>query len=135
MNLIESLQSYFTAKMGRKCVFKVPCQRQSKQCLARHIAANGKNHSHPIKLQRLIIDFEAYGNAAELTKKIQGMGLSPATGLDKSTGSCCLELQSKITNFLHRQSIAKVAKQNRLFCEKHKKNQKGAVHKHTQVHM
>jgi len=135
IDLVESLQSYFTAKTGRKFVFEVPCQRQSKQCLARRIAANGKNHTHPIKFQRPTIDFEAYGNAAGLTKKVHGMGLSPATGLNKSTGSRCLELQSKITNFHHRQRIAEVAKQNRLFCEKHRKNQKDAVHKHTQAHM
>eukprot|EP00957_Ditylum_brightwellii_P167429 12745830-Ditylum_brightwellii.AAC.1 len=92
IDLVKSLQSYFTAKMGRKFVFKVPCQRQFKQCLARRIAANGKNHTHPIQFQIPIIDFEAYGNAAGLTKKVHEMGLSPATGLNKSTGSRCLEM-------------------------------------------
>eukprot|EP00957_Ditylum_brightwellii_P091213 6944285-Ditylum_brightwellii.AAC.1 len=131
IDLIENLQTYFTAKMGRKFVLKVPCQRQFKQCLARHIAANGKNHTHPINVQRPIVGFEAYGNAAGLTKKVHKMGLSPEIGLNKSTGSCCLELQSKITNVHHRQSIARAAKQNKFFHEKHRNNQKDAVHKHT----
>ena len=105
ISVIETFQEYYHAKSGKNYIYMVPCTRKCRQCHAKRIADGGRNHMHPIEVDRPPpLDLNRYIKAAKMRDSANRLGISTITAQEANNmGERCEILNGRIIKHLKRQ--------------------------------
>jgi len=76
----EALQRFYKEFTKREFMYEVECDRETRHCNERREFSNGRNHKHPMEIERPAVDFSVYKGVAALRREVMRLGLSPSTG-------------------------------------------------------
>ena len=100
---VIGISTVYTQLSGETFVFEAPCSSKSTLCNARRVADGGKNHTHPVEIEKPVQSEEStHKDAVELRLQCVAMGLDSHIGVEPNIEKRCAIYRQRIAECLER---------------------------------